>query len=342
MKKIIQISIIMLIIMSFLGHIGASINISESNNFGSREELCYEPQSHDFGDMLEGEVNETIFNIWRGGGCCELTYELIWEETWIDVWPTSGVSNGEQDPITVTVDTTGLDIGVHTAAILIQSSAGDGYFDVALNVIQHGDPTLAYYPQSYHFGYLPEGTVDSTVFDIWNTGVGTLSYTLTWDETWVDVSPTSGSSTGEHDPITVTIDTTGFEAGSSYTSEIQIDSNGGNKVFTVKVNIGECPEVVIDEIKGGLFKVNAKLKNTGTCDIVGLDWKMTLDGGTIILGKETSGRLPYIPEGGEATITSNLIFGFGSTAITVDAEIEDIISDSQTVDARVILVYIAI
>lgn len=342
MKKILQTCIIMLIIVSFFGHIGASINNNENVNLGSREELCYEPQSHDFGNMLEGSINNTVFHIWRGGGCCELTYALSWDETWIDVWPTSGVSNGELDPITVTIDTTGLNLGVHNAAILIESSAGNGYFNVAVNIVQHGVPTLAYYPQSYNFGYLPEGVIESTKFEIWNTGLGLLTYTLSWGETWVDVSPTSGDSTGEHDPITVTIDTTGFEPGSTHTCGIQIESNGGDKVFTVMVNIGECPEVVIEEITGGLFRINANIKNAGTCDIVGLDWKITLDGGTILLGRETTGRLPYIPQDDEVTITSNLIFGLGNTAVTVDAEIGGIISDSETVDARVILFYISI
>lgn len=343
MKKIIKTYIIIIFVISFFANIGISITNSDNSNLASREELCYEPKSHDFGNMLEGTVNETIFHIWRGGGCCELTYELFWDETWLDVWPTSGVSNGELDPITVTIDTTGLSLGVHNAAILIQSSAGNGYFDVQVNIVLHGVPTLAYYPQSYNFGYLPEGTIESTEFEIWNTGLGLLTYTLSWEETWVDVYPTSGESIGEHDPITVTIDTNGFEPGSSHTCAIAINSNGGNKVFTAIVNIGECKEIEINEISGGLFRINANIKNIGTCDIYGLDWEIILDGGIIITGKDTSGRYPYIAEGEEVTITSDLIFGIGNTVVTVKADISDsTISDTQSVDAKVLLFYISI
>lgn len=341
-KRIIEASVISLLILSLLIPIGVSEQNNEMNTLGDRETLEFYPKSHDFGDMYEGEVNSTVFEIWRGGGCCEITYELFWDEFWVDVFPTSGVSNGEHDPITVTVDTTGLGIGIHYCDITIQSSAGNGIFNVTVNVIQHGDPTLAYYPQSYHFGNLPEGVIDSTEFDIWNTGVGTLCYSLSWDEDWVDVSPTSGDSTGEHDPITVTIDTTGFEEGSSYTSGILIESNGGDKVFTVMVNVGDVSEIVIGDITGGLFKIKAVIKNTGTCDVVGVDWKISLDGGFILLGEETTGRLPYISQDDEVTITSDLIIGFGSTAVTVEAEIPDGEPDSKTVDAKVMLFLIFI
>ena len=75
---------------------------------------------------------------------------------------------------------------------------------------------------------------------------------------------------------------------------------------------------------------------------MGLDWKISLDGGFILLGTETTGRLPHISQGDEVTITSDLIIGFGSTAVTVEAEIPDGEPDSKTVDAKVMLFLILI
>jgi hypothetical protein len=52
----------------------------------------------------------------------------------------------------------------------------------------------------------------------------------------VEVNPTSGSSTGGHNSITVDIDTTGLSEG-SHTCDITISSNGGGGTFDFGVNI---------------------------------------------------------------------------------------------------------
>ena len=54
---------------------------------------------------------------------------------------------------------------------------------------------------------------DSTSFDVWNGGTGALSYSLSEDAEWLSVSPSGGSSTGEHDSITVSIDTSSIVVG---------------------------------------------------------------------------------------------------------------------------------
>ena len=79
------------------------------------------------------------------------------------------------------------------------------------------------------------------------------------------------------------------------------------------------PELEIGEITGGIG-VKSSIKNTGTGDATDVDWNITLDGGIIILGKETTGTEATIAAGDEAAIKSGLILGFGSTTITVYAE----------------------
>jgi VCBS repeat-containing protein len=97
-------------------------------------------------------------------------------------------------------------------------------------------PELSYYPESHDFGEMMAGETNSTTFEIWNSGTGTLTYNLSEPCDWVDVSPTSGESTGEHDTITVYIDTTGLPPG-LHQCDILIDSNGGTGVFSVYVKV---------------------------------------------------------------------------------------------------------
>ena len=66
-----------------------------------------------------------------------------------------------------------------------------------------------------------------------------------------------------------------------------------------------------------------------------------LDGGFIMLGKETSGTIQTIPAGGEETVSSDLILGFGKTVVTVTAEVPDS-SHSRQRGGTVLLFFIKI
>jgi hypothetical protein len=108
---------------------------------------------------------------------------------------------------------------------------------------------------------------------------------------------------------------------------------------SIAVNIVDPPLLEIGEITGGL-KVNAVVKNSGG-DAVGVDTKITVDGGLILFGKEKIGKIPYIETGSQATISSDLILGFGNIQITVEASIKDV-SASKTVDGFVFLFLVII
>jgi uncharacterized protein YprB with RNaseH-like and TPR domain len=163
---------------------------------------------------------------------------------WLEVNPTSGSSTGEHDTITVDIDTTGLSEGLHTCDISIGSNDGSGTFTVTINVVPCEEPVLSYLPTSHDFGDMCEGVMGSTTFEIWNSGTGTLTYTLSESCGWVDVNPASGFSTGEHDTITVDIDTTELSEG-LHTCDISIGSNDGSGTFTVTINVVPCEEPVL-------------------------------------------------------------------------------------------------
>jgi len=98
------------------------------------------------------------------------------------------------------------------------------------------------------------------------------------------------------------------------------------------------PILEIGNISGGIFKTSAVIKNSGGVD-ASVDWNITLDGGFILLGKETSGRI-YISADDEAMISSNLIIGFGKTVITVTAECAEGSSDTKTRDSFIFVILI--
>ena len=89
--------------------------------------------------------------------------------------------------------------------------------------------------------------------------------------------------------------------------------------LTVSIN---GPEILLQNVKGGLFRVSAEIKNTWNEPLSNVNWNITLQGGAFV-GKKTSGSNLTIPANSSVTIQSGLILGFGSTHVKVDAYIPD-------------------
>lgn len=153
-----------------------------------------------------------------------------------------------------------LDMMTESPRMAFEHDGTDGtglYINHITGEPEPGDPVLEYSPGSHNFGRIcteDEGTYSST-FEIWNSGDETLDYTLSESCSWItSISPSSGTSNGEFDTITVTIDTTGLSEG-TYSSDITITSNGGSGTFTVSVQIGcvstDCTVQITDAYISG-------------------------------------------------------------------------------------------
>ncbi len=93
-------------------------------------------------------------------------------------------------------------------------------------------PVLAVSPSSLDFG----ADQTSKTFDITNTGPGTLTWSISDNQSWITVSPTSGSTTTGTDQITVTVNRSGVAAG-SHSGTVTISSNGGTKTVSVLLTV---------------------------------------------------------------------------------------------------------
>jgi len=103
------------------------------------------------------------------------------------------------------------------------------------NISQIPDPQLSLSRESLSFGSDLQGsTTPSQSFLISNTGEGTLNWTLSADQSWIQCSPVSG---GNSTVVTVSIDSTGLAAG-TYTGTITVsDPNATNSPQTVSVEL---------------------------------------------------------------------------------------------------------
>jgi hypothetical protein len=119
------------------------------------------------------------------------------------------------------------------------------------------------------------------------------------------------------------------------------DVNGGESAWSAphSIAISEgAPAIEIQGLTGGLFKVKANIKNTGTLVATNIDWTITLTGGAFI-GKEASGTITSLAVGASQQISSKFILGFGKTVVTVTATSPDS-SDTLEQNGTILLFFI--
>ena len=116
------------------------------------------------------------------------------------------------------------------------------------------------------------------------------------------------------------------------------DENGGESPWSDPhpINILDGPILDLGQLKSKLIKVGVSIQNRGAAPAENVNWQITFNGGTILIGKESSGIIPSIPAGEEVEITTGFIFGFGKTQITAYAEIPEG-SDIQTQAGNILL-----
>ena len=111
---------------------------------------------------------------------------------------------------------------------------------IHVKVVNSMEPLISYSPNSYNAGKIKKENKISTSFEIWNEGFGELDYQISSNNNWLLFNPSSGTSNGEHDNITIEIDTTNLEDG-IYEGAIEITSNGGDGMFNISLEVFSDP-----------------------------------------------------------------------------------------------------
>ena len=119
--------------------------------------------------------------------------------------------------------------------------------------------------------------------------------------------------------------------------------NGGesDRSDPLSIHILQSPILDISIIHGGILRVRTTIKNTGEVEATNVDCSIIIEGGTILFGRETNGTIVSIPAGGNITIYSGPIIGFGEVSITATAEIPES-SDTRQQSAFVLLFFIKV
>ena len=190
------------------------------------------------------------FDIWNSGGGT-LTYRISTNQSWLSCTPSRGSSTSTgggsgHNTITVNYAASSLAPGNYSATITISASGATNSpqtIPVNLtvnpaNVTPPASPTISENaPSSINTTCVKGSNASSQIFQVWNSGGGTLNYSVFDNVSWLSCTPSSGTSTGGHGTITVNFATSSLAAG-SYSATITISASGAsNSPQTIPVSL---------------------------------------------------------------------------------------------------------
>jgi hypothetical protein len=174
-----------------------------------------------------------------------------------------------------------------------------------------------------------------------NTGGGTLTWNVSADQPWIELSPTSGTNS---ETVTINISTTGLSSG-NYSGTITVTSNDGTKTGTINLNVRQPPLLSVSPDPPSFNFQETTVEKVGTTPATPqtfsisntggetLIWSVSADqpwitlsqtsgtnSGTVTIGVNTAGLSPG-SYSGTITVTSN----GGSKTGTINLNIKFII-----------------
>jgi hypothetical protein len=181
------------------------------------------------------DAPQDSFTVTNSGGQI-LSYEVTKDELWLSVDPPSGnLMNAQMDTITVTYTTSGLSAGTYTATIVVRDEGAANLFQEIEVTLDVGGPVISLSPSILTPAVLQGDDAPDQTFQVSNEGSGTINYTIMDNADWLFVNPTSGTSTGDIDLITVSFDTQALALG-TYPATIEVsDPNASNNPQTIDV-----------------------------------------------------------------------------------------------------------
>ncbi|MHC4620307.1 MAG: BACON domain-containing protein [Planctomycetota bacterium] len=174
----------------------------------------------------------------QNGGAGVLNWQITEDCEWLEATPTSGASSGEVNQVSISVDVAGLSWGQYSCGLTIWDPCATNSPQVVDVSLVMGGAIIEVSSQGFEFsategGANPEGQL----LTIGNSGPATLNWRITEGCGWLSAEPNSGSSTGEPESVTVSVDISGLGAGSYYCELMISDPNAENSPQVVDVNL---------------------------------------------------------------------------------------------------------
>ena len=218
----------------------------------------------------------------KDSGQDTLRWEMSTEEDWISLSPSKGSTFKETDLVIVTVDRTNLQPGNYIGIISVSSNGGDQELNATLS--KNSNPTLSVFPLTFDFG---ESSLRDTLF-VSNVGTGSLEWSITDDQDWLNLSKTSNIIVSGADTVLVNVNRSELAHG-DHMAIISIKSNGGDQEIIAKLNIDSNPSLSVSPQSLDFGEAATQdflvIRNIGTGS---LEWSITDDQDWLTISQTTN------------------------------------------------------
>jgi len=315
-----------------------------------------------------GNPSSQTFDIWNSGGGT-LSYMISTNQTWLSCTPSNGTSiaassGSGHNTITVNYAASSLTPGSYSATITISASGATNTpqkilvnltvntaanaTSPASNVTSPSAPTISENaPSSINTTCVKGSNASSQSFDVWNSGGGTLSYTVSENASWLSLTPSGGTSTGGHGTMTVNFDTSSLAAG-SYQATIIISSSGAtNTPQTIPVSLIVSDQITPEQLTFSIDPTSLTISCTQGSDAADQSFQLWNSGnGTLNYFISADADLITIsPSSGILTgdhtmitvhlKTSSLAVGEYDKIITITSTDEGVTNSPQTIPVNI-------
>ncbi len=190
-------------------------------------QIWVNPAEMSFAAAVGANPSTQVLKI-KNSGQGTLNYTITWNVSWLNVSPAGGSSEGDENSHSVSVTSAALAEGTYSGIITVADSyATNNPQEVRVNltVSKTPPPVIGLNTTQLSFVAGVGQNPSPKSLGVRNSGGGTLSYQITWDAGWMTVSPASGSSTGQENSHTVTVNSSSLGIG-SYNGTITVASTG--------------------------------------------------------------------------------------------------------------------
>jgi hypothetical protein len=189
---------------------------------------------------LEGgpNPNDITLTVTNGGGGI-LNWQIAEDCNWLAVEPNSGsLAAYENNELTITVDKTSMPKGDYYCDLTVSDPCAENSPQIVAVHLDVVGPELYVWPGNLEFpALLAEPNVFEQILEMKNDAGGTLNWQIDVpnDCNWLSVYPLSGTSRGEVNEVTITVDSNGLALG-FYECELTVsDANATNSPQAIPV-----------------------------------------------------------------------------------------------------------
>jgi fibronectin type 3 domain-containing protein len=185
-------------------------------------------------------------------GTGTMDYTVTWKAPWLSVSPGSGECTDEQDVLSVSYNASTLTPGSFRDTITVEATGAEQSpreVTVTLTISEAPLPLISLNVDTLAITVRKSSSPPPSRVTVYNSGTGVLRYSVAADQPWLSVTPRSGTSSGEHDTLSVGYTVTALDTGSHFGRVVVSDVNGvaapDTTVVALRVEPVPAPNVAL-------------------------------------------------------------------------------------------------